>query len=100
LFSRSLISSLSTVGYNNFDFDSTISVDVLRSLYLAPKVDVGNAPAASIEKQYGAKSEYNSESKTVAYSSETKYPPVKLLTNTERKRILGGFWVGQQCEGG
>lgn len=83
----------SSVGYDNFNFDSQISVDVLRSLYLAPKVDTGKAPESSIEKQYGAKSDYNAENNTVAYSSDTKYPPVKLLPNAERKRILGEFRI-------
>jgi hypothetical protein len=83
----------SSVGYDNFNFDSQISVDVLRSLYLAPKVDTGKAPESSIEKQYGAKSDYNAENNTVAYSSDTKYPPVKLLPNAERKRILGEFTI-------
>lgn len=84
-----LVLGVRTVGYDNFNFDSTIPVDVLRSLYLAPKVDTGKAPESSIEKQYGAKSVYDADKNTVAYSSDTKYPPVKLLPNAERKRILG-----------
>jgi len=90
-------SEITTVGYNAFDFNSEISVDVLRSLYLAPKVDTGKAPESSIEKQYGAKSVYDAEKNTVAYSSDTKYPPVALLPNAERKRILvtgGAGFVG------
>jgi UDP-glucuronate decarboxylase len=43
------------------------------------------------QKEYGANSTYNAEQNTIAYTTVAKFPPVKLLPNAERKRILGGL---------
>ncbi|KAL7422533.1 UDP-glucuronic acid decarboxylase 1 [Cryptotrichosporon argae] len=92
--------SITEVGYNRFGFDSKIDVDTLRGLYLAPSyvktpsqtVNVGTQP-----KDYGAESVYDKEKNTIQYTTVAKFPPVRLLPNAERKRILvtgGGGFVG------
>ncbi|GHJ84347.1 hypothetical protein NliqN6_0749 [Naganishia liquefaciens] len=91
------MSAHKTVGYNKFDFDSTIETEVLRSLYLAPKVVKGEAPPNSVERAYGAQSTYNEKDNSIAFTTMAKFPPVKLLPNAERKRILvtgGAGFVG------
>ena len=100
-----LMTQIKTVGYNRFGFDSTIETDVLRSLYLvSPCTNVmliAKAPsylkegsktvhlAGAASKDYGSESIYDKESKSIQYTTVSKFPPVKLLPNAERKRILG-----------
>ncbi|ORY35508.1 UDP-glucuronic acid decarboxylase Uxs1p [Naematelia encephala] len=93
--------SIKTVGHNKFGFDSTVDVETLRSLYLTPvfvkdgsKVEnVTGAPA----KEYGSESTYDKATNAIQYTTIAKFPPVKLLPNSERKRILvtgGAGFVG------
>jgi hypothetical protein len=45
---------------------------------------------------------YNKDANTVEYTNFSKYPAVKLLPNTERKRILGecpGVWRRAWADG-
>lgn len=92
---------IKTVGYNRFGFDSEVDVDLLRSLYLAPAyVKEGSkiAPVAgSTVKGHGSESVYDKDSNTIQYTTVAKFPPVRLLPNADRKRILvtgGAGFVG------
>lgn len=100
---------IKTVGYNRFGFDSEVDVDLLRSLYLVSilleKASTGadgtQAPAyvkegskiapvaGSTVKGHGSESVYDKDSNTIQYTTVAKFPPVRLLPNADRKRILG-----------
>lgn len=41
------------------------------------------------KKDFGAESTYDKESNSIQYTTVAKFPPVRLLPNSERKRILG-----------
>jgi len=45
----------------------------------------------SEKKDFGSESVYDKESNSIQYTTVAKFPPVKLLPNAERKRILGMF---------
>ena len=104
------------MGYNRFGFDSTVQVDVLRSLYLRPHyvTAVKSKTAAEEEAEeeqehakftkgnyksiaYQSKSIYDPESKTISYTTLSRFHPVRLIPPNERKRILvtgGAGFVG------
>jgi UDP-glucuronate decarboxylase len=42
----------------------------------------------SEKKDFGSESVYDKESNSIQYTTVAKFPPVKLLPNAERKRIL------------
>lgn len=100
-----------TVGTQKFGFDSEVSVDVLRSLYLRPHYVTTTADNGeeSAEKDharfleghshtaYQSKSIYHAADKTISYTTLSRFPPVKLLPPSQRKRILvtgGAGFVG------
>ncbi|RSH88309.1 UDP-glucuronic acid decarboxylase 1 [Apiotrichum porosum] len=89
------------VGYSRNGFDSRIDTDTLRSLYLAPAFvkegDKVDNTVPTPHKDYGTESTYDKESNKIQYTTFAKFPPVRLLPNAERKRILvtgGAGFVG------
>ncbi|GFZ50887.1 hypothetical protein JCM24511_08645 [Saitozyma sp. JCM 24511] len=91
---------IKTVGHNRNGFDSVVETDVLRSLYLAPsylKQGSETTNITGIRKDYGSEQTYDKDSNTIQYTTVAKFPPVRLLPNAERKRILvtgGAGFVG------
>lgn len=99
-----------TVGSNKFGFDSEVSVDALRSLYLRPHYITTTTGEQTPEEQakehalftgsnsaYQSKSIYNPQDHTISYTTLSRFPPVKLLPPSQRKRILvtgGAGFVG------
>ncbi|WRT68473.1 uncharacterized protein IL334_005449 [Kwoniella shivajii] len=93
--------TITQVGTERFGFDSRVEVDVLRSLYLTPAFlkegDKVQDIAGVGHKEYGSESVYFKETDSIQYTTVAKFPPVKNLPNTERKRILvtgGAGFVG------
>lgn len=105
---------IKTVGFNRFGFDCEVSIDLLRSLYLRPHYVV-TAPSATDFSQedakeqelharftqgltsYQSKSIFHPDSHSISYTTLSRFPPVKLLSPSERKRILvtgGAGFVG------
>ncbi|KAG6833619.1 hypothetical protein H0H87_004246 [Tephrocybe sp. NHM501043] len=106
---------ITTVGFNRFGFDSEVTLDVLRSLYLrshyvasANKVSDNNdldAEAAETihakflqgHAAYQSKSIFHPDTQSISYTTLSRFPPVKLLPPNLRKRILvtgGAGFVG------
>ncbi|KAJ6567282.1 UDP-xylose synthase [Mycena vulgaris] len=100
---------ITTVGFNRFGFDSEVSIDVLRSLYLRPHYvlsanDLKSEPeeaAAHAQFTQGAdyqsKSIYHPDTQAISYTTLSRFPPVKLLPPSARKRVLvtgGAGFVG------
>jgi UDP-glucuronate decarboxylase len=112
---------ITSVGFTRFGFDSEVQLDILRSLYLRPHYVTtaplisskdGNAAeaAAKAAKEaestaqftgamaaYQSKSIYHPETQSISYTTLSRFPPVKLLSPSERKRILvtgGAGFVG------
>ncbi|KAF8338986.1 UDP-xylose synthase [Cantharellus anzutake] len=97
-----------TVGHKRFGFDSEVSVDVLRSLYLRPHYVTSSANAENADEEtelskkfsrsaYGSKSIYHSEDNTISYTTLSRFAPVRLVPPSQRKRILvtgGAGFVG------
>ena len=79
-------------------------LDVLRALYLRPQYALVVNDAPSLDKEasdsehttYHSKSIYHPDTKSISYTTLSRFPPVKLLSST-RKRILvtgGAGFVG------
>lgn len=104
---------IKTVGFQRFGFDSEIPIDLLRSLYLrshyvlsAPVEQVDEVDAKELADHarftqglnaYQSKSIYHPDTKSISYTTLSRFPPVKLLPPSERKRILvtgGAGFVG------
>jgi len=104
---------IKTVGFNRFGFDSEVPIDLLRSLYLRPHyvltapsttdLSQGDAKEAESAKftqgpeSYQPKSIFHPDTRSISYTTLTRFPPVKLLSPPERKRILvtgGAGFVG------
>ena len=96
---------ITTVGFNRFGFDSEVPLDVLRSLYLRPHYSVSANDAQSLDKEaaesehntYQSKSIYHPDIKSISYTTLSRFPPVKLLSSSARKRVLvtgGAGFVG------
>ncbi|KAG8991578.1 UDP-glucuronic acid decarboxylase 1 [Tulasnella sp. 427] len=102
-----------TVGAHKFGFDSRVSIDLLRSLYLRPHyvataTDTGeNSPEEQEEFHslfvkgdaidYQSKSIFHPKDNSISYTTLSRFPPVKLLPHADRKRILvtgGAGFVG------
>ncbi|KAF9520734.1 hypothetical protein BS47DRAFT_1378589 [Hydnum rufescens UP504] len=100
-----------TVGSQQFGFDSEVSVDVLRSLYLRPHYVTTSSDAEDPSEvkdhahflqghqhsAYQSKSIYHAEDNTISYTTLSRFPPVRLLPPSARKRILvtgGAGFVG------
>lgn len=104
---------ITSVGFNRFGFDSEVQLDLLRSLYLrahyvtsAPLQQVSDVDAqedthhARFTKGfagYQSKSIFHPETNSISYTTLSRFPPVRLLPPSERKRILvtgGAGFVG------
>lgn len=105
---------ITTVGFNRFGFDSEVPIDQLRSLYLRPhyiltapstsdsakddeKAAEQDAKSAQGNGSYQSKSIFHPNNHSISYTTLTRFPPVKLLSPPERKRILvtgGAGFVG------
>lgn len=106
---------ITTVGFNRFGFDSEVPLDVLRSLYLRSHYvlttnnldDVNDLDSGAAETQhakflqghaaYQSKSIFHPDTQSISYTTLSRFPPVKLLPPSQRKRILvtgGAGFVG------
>ncbi|KAG6889039.1 hypothetical protein C0995_004322 [Termitomyces sp. Mi166 len=106
---------ITTVGFNRFGFDSEVPLDVLRSLYLRSHYvlttnnldDVNDLDSGTAELQhakflqghaaYQSKSIFHPDTQAISYTTLSRFPPVKLLPPSQRKRILvtgGAGFVG------
>jgi len=105
---------ITSVGFNRFGFDSEVPLDLLRSLYLRPHyvttapstADTTEADAKEVEAHarftqgltsYQSKSIYHPDTQSISYTTLSRFPPVKLLPPSQRKRILvtgGAGFVG------
>lgn len=95
---------LTTVGFTRFGFDCEVPVDVLRNLYLRAHyvktiADSGaNKDDTEDEAtQYQSKSIYHPDIQSISYTTLSRFPPVRLLSPSKRKRILvtgGAGFVG------
>jgi UDP-glucuronate decarboxylase len=101
---------IKTVGFNRFGFDSEVPIDLLRSLYLRPhyvstvpnttdisQEDEKDAKSAQGLTPYQSKSIFDPDTHSISYTTLMRFPPVKLLSPPERKRILvtgGAGFVG------
>jgi UDP-glucuronate decarboxylase len=91
---------LTSVGFDRFGFDSSVSVEALRSLYLRPHYEATAQAGGKDAPQtplLGQQSTYDSASRSIAFTTFTSFPPVKLLPSTRKKRILvtgGAGFVG------
>lgn len=92
------VEQIKAVGHNRFGFDSTVDVETLKSLYLAPSyTKQGAKTTKGTGKDYGSESIYDESSNSIQYTTVAKFPPVRLLPNAQRKRILvtgGAGFVG------
>ena len=103
------------MGFQRFGFDSEVSIDVLRSLYLRSHYVVtageGEKTVSELDAQqeadharfiqgnsaYQSKSIFHPDSQSISYTTLSRFPPVKLLPPYSRKRILvtgGAGFVG------
>ena len=98
-------SEITTVGFNRFGFDSEVSLDALRSLYLRRHYALTVNDAPSLDKEaadsehttYQSKSIYHPDTNSISYTTLSRFPPIKLLLSSARKRILvtgGAGFVG------
>jgi UDP-glucuronate decarboxylase len=113
---------MATVGFTRFGFDSEVPLDLLRSLYLRPHYvttapalqNVPQNPLSPVEPDaeadaeherfiagplaaYQSKSIYHPDTGSISYTTLSRFPPVRLLAPTARKRILvtgGAGFVG------
>lgn len=78
---------------------------VLRSLYLRPDYTILANDAPSLDEEatksehttYQSKSIYHPDTQSISYTTLSRFPPVKLLAPSNRKRILvtgGAGFVG------
>jgi hypothetical protein len=102
------------VGFQRFGFDCEVPLDVVRSLYLRPHYVITEDSAgeqASLDSHeavnharftkghaaYQSKSIYHPHTQSISYTTLTRFPPVKLLAPSQRKRVLitgGAGFVG------
>ena len=107
---------ITSVGFQRFGFDCEVPLDVVRSLYLRPHYvmtmneDASEAsPSVSTREEdeharftkgysaYQSKSIYHPQSQSISYTTLSRFPPVKLLPQSGRKRVLvtgGAGFVG------
>lgn len=107
--------TITHVGCNRFGFDSTVDIETLRSLYLVGNcisqvgclklmpclqspayIKEGGDVKVSLDapqKDFSTETTYDHNTNTIQYSTVNKFPPVKLLPNHERKRILGKYQI-------
>ncbi|KZV71407.1 NAD(P)-binding protein [Peniophora sp. CONT] len=103
---------ITTVGFDRFGFDCEVPLDVVRALYLRPhyivtqttdeanidsKEDVAHAKFTGQFAAYQSKSIFHPDSQSISYTTLSRFPPVKLLPPSQRKRVLvtgGAGFVG------
>jgi len=105
---------ITTVGFQRFGFDCEVPLDVVRSLYLRPHYvmtmneDASETSVTTREEDeharftkgysaYQSKSIYHPQSQSISYTTLSRFPPVKLLPQSDRKRVLvtgGAGFVG------
>ena len=96
---------ITSVGFKRFGFDSEVPLAVLRSLYLRPDYTILANDAPSLDEEatksehttYQSKSIYHPDTQSISYTTLSRFPPVKLLAPSNRKRILvtgGAGFVG------
>lgn len=101
---------IKSVGFLRFGFDSEVPIDILRSLYLRPHYVVSASETQSDAKDgteetqstlglnpCQSKSIYYPDTHAISYTTLSRFPPVKLLSPSVRKRILvtgGAGFVG------
>ncbi|KAF8556260.1 NAD(P)-binding protein [Imleria badia] len=101
---------IKSVGFLRFGFDSEIPIDIIRSLYLRPHYvvsasetqphgkDVTEEALSSLgPNAYQPKTIYYPDTHAISYTTLSRFPPVKLLSPSVRKRILvtgGAGFVG------
>ncbi|ESK93589.1 udp-xylose synthase [Moniliophthora roreri MCA 2997] len=100
---------ITSVGFNRFGFDSEVSIDALRALYLrahyvnsSKSIEAAKITAKDLEEEaessaYQSKSIYHPDTDSISYTTLSRFPPVKLLSPSKRKRILvtgGAGFVG------
>ncbi|EKM59593.1 uncharacterized protein PHACADRAFT_250192 [Phanerochaete carnosa HHB-10118-sp] len=98
---------INIVGFQRFGFDCEVSLDVLRLLYLRKhyvKTVTSSSESVKDDEQdessataYFSKSIYHADTQSISYTTLSRFPPVKLLPPSKRKRILvtgGAGFVG------
>jgi UDP-glucuronate decarboxylase len=104
---------ITTVGFQRFGFDCEVPLDVLRALYLrshyvvtADESQVTNLDDKQVEQHarfaqgrtaYQSKSIFHPDTRSISYTTLSRFLPVKLLPPSARKRILvtgGAGFVG------
>lgn len=106
---------ITSVGFSRFGFDCEVSLDVLRSLYLRSHYVVTANHKKSLSEltdadeetdhakftggfsPYQSKSIFHPDTNSISYTTLSRFPPVKLLAPSARKRILvtgGAGFVG------
>ena len=105
---------ITSVGFQRFGFDCEVPLDVVRSLYLRPhyvmtESEDGSKGTINTREEddharftkgysdYQSKSIYHPQSQSISYTTLSRFPPVKLLPQCDRKRVLvtgGAGFVG------
>ena len=94
---------ITTVGFTRFGFDCEVPLDVLRSLYLRAHYVRTNTGSSDKDVEedgvsaYQSKSIYHPDTQSISYTTLSRFPPVRLLAPSQRKRILvtgGAGFVG------
>ncbi|GJE84755.1 UDP-glucuronic acid decarboxylase [Phanerochaete sordida] len=97
---------INSVGFQRFGFDCEVPLDVLRSLYLrkhyvktiaSSSESVKDDEEDSAATAYLSKSIYHADTQSISYTTLSRFPPVKLLPPSSRKRVLvtgGAGFVG------
>ncbi|KAG2119153.1 uncharacterized protein F5147DRAFT_668446 [Suillus discolor] len=104
---------IKSVGFQRFGFDSEVSLDTLRSLYLRSHyvVSVSESQVQELDAKeeegrgyltqgpnaYQSKSIFHPDTQSISYTTLSRFAPVKLLPPSSRKRVLvtgGAGFVG------
>ncbi|KAI0775438.1 hypothetical protein BC629DRAFT_1527331 [Irpex lacteus] len=96
---------ITTVGFQRFGFDSEVPLEALRSLYLRAHYVKTSDSTSSLKNlaggddtdDYLSKSIFHPDTGSISYTTLSRFPPVRLLPVSQRKRILvtgGAGFVG------